>query len=80
MESYDESCLTTVYEPKNYDLKETCVESFTQSVTHPQFSEQLFLEDANYDDTALDEMLHDGHRVHVNHSPVVRVRTNGETR
>ena len=40
---------------------ETYVESFTESLTHPQFSEQRFLE-------ALEEMLHIAHRVHVYHS------------
>ena len=44
---------------------ETCVESFTESLTHPQFSEQRFLEDVDYDDTALEAMLHNAHRVHV---------------
>ena len=51
MESYDESYLLTGYEPKNYDFKETCVESLTESLTQPQFSEQRFLEDVDYDDT-----------------------------
>ena len=47
---------------------ETYVESFTESLTQPQFSEQRFLEDVDYDDTALEEMLHNAHRVHVYHS------------
>ena len=68
MDSTDESYLLTGYEPKNYDLMETYVESFTESLTHPQFSEQRFLEDVDYDDTALEEMLHNAHRVHVYHS------------
>ena len=68
MESYDESYLLTGYEPKNYDLMETCVESLKESLTQPQFSEQRFLEDVDYDDTALEEMLHNAHRVHVYHS------------
>ena len=68
MESYDESYLPTGYEPKNYDLKETYVESYTESLTQPQFSEQRFLEDVDYDDTALEEMLQNAHWVHVYHS------------
>ena len=40
-----------LYEPKNIDLMGTYVESFTESLTHPQFSEQRFLEDVDYDDT-----------------------------
>ena len=55
--------LTTGYEPNAYDLKETYVESYTESLTHPQFSEQGFLEDVEYDDTALEDMLHEAHRV-----------------
>ena len=68
MDSTDESYLLTGYEPKNYDLMETYVASFTESLTHPQFCEQRFLEDVDYDDTALEEMLHNAHRVHVHHT------------
>ena len=46
----------------------TDVEFLTESLTQPQFSEQRFLEDVDYDDTALEEMLHNAHRVHVCHS------------
>ena len=62
-EGYDESYLPTGYEPKSYDLKEPHVESSAESLAHPQFSEQGFLEDVEYDDTALEEMLHNAHRV-----------------
>ena len=68
MDSTDESYLLTGYGPKNYDLMGTYVESFTECLTHPQFSEQRFLEDVDYDDTALEKMLHNAHRVHVYHS------------
>ena len=68
MGSIDESYLRTSYEPKNYDLMETYVESLTESLTQPQFSEQWFLEDVDYDDTALEELLHHAHREHVYHS------------
>ena len=47
---------------------ETDVESFTESLTQPQFSEQRFLENVDYDDAALEEMLHNAHREHVYHS------------
>ena len=67
MDSLDDSYLLTGYEPNAYDLKETYVESYTESLTHPQFSEQGFLEDVEYDDTALEDMLHEAHRVHVYH-------------
>ena len=66
MDSLDDSYLLTGYEPKNYDLMETYVESLTESLTQPQLTE--FLEDVDYDDTALEEMLHNEHRVHIYHS------------
>ena len=65
MDSHDGSYLLTGYEPTAYDPKETYVESYTESLTHPQFSEQEFLEDVEYDDTALEDMLHEAHRIHV---------------
>ena len=68
MGSTDDSQLLAAYEPKNDDLMETYVESFTESLTQPQFSEQRFLEDVDYDDAALEEMLHNAHREHVYHS------------
>ena len=49
-------------------LKETCVESLTGSLTQQQFPEQRFLEDADYDDTSLEEMLYNAHRENVCHS------------
>ena len=68
MGSTDESYSHTGYEPKNYDLVETCVESLTESMTEQRFSEQRFLEDVDYDDAALEEMLDNAHREHVYHS------------
>ena len=68
MDSLDDSYSLTGYEPKAYDLKETYVESYTESWPLPQFSKRGFLEDLEYDDTALEEMLHNAHRVHVYHS------------
>ena len=44
---------------------DTYVESLTESLTKQQFSEQRFLEDVDYDDAALEEMLHNAHREHV---------------
>ena len=64
MGSTDESYSLTLGEPKDNNLTETCVESLTQQ----QFPEQRFLEDVDYDDTALEEMLHNAHREHVCHS------------
>ena len=68
MDSLDDSYSLTGYEPNAYDLKETYVESYTESLTSPQFSKQGFLEDVEYDDTALEDMLREAHRVHVYHS------------
>ena len=67
MGSTDESYLPTGYEPKAYYLVETDVESFTESLTQPQFSEQRFLEDVDHDDAALEEMLYNAHRERVYH-------------
>ena len=47
---------------------ETHVESLTESLTQQQFPEQRFLEDVDYDDAALEEMLYNAHREHVYHS------------
>ena len=68
MDSLDDSYLLTGYEPNAYDLKETHVEYYSESLTPPQFSKQGFLEDVEYDDTALEDMLREAHRVHVYHS------------
>ena len=68
MGSTDESFSHTGYEPKDYYLMETYVESLTESLTQQQFPEQRFLEDVDYDDAALEEMLHNAHREHVYHS------------
>ena len=62
------SYFLTGYEPNAYDLKETYVESYTESRTHPQFSKQGFPEDVENDDTALEDMLREAHRAHVYHS------------
>ena len=59
----------TSSQPKNYDLMETYVESYTELLTSPPFlSKQGFPEDAEYDDAALEDMLREAHRVHVHHS------------
>ena len=57
MDSTDESYLLTGYEPNDYYLMETYVESPTESLTQQQFPEQRFLVDVDYDDAALEEML-----------------------
>ena len=68
MDSLDDSCSLTGYEPNAYDFKETYVESYTESLTTPRSSPSKGSpEDVEYDDTALEEMLHEAHRVHVYH-------------
>ena len=42
MDSLDETYSLTSYEPNAYDFKETYVESYTELLTHPQFSKQGF--------------------------------------
>ena len=68
MVSTDESYSHTGYEPNAYDLKETYVESLTESLTQQQFPEQQFLEDVDHDDAALEETLHNAHREQAYHS------------
>ena len=63
MGSTDESFSNTGYEPKDYFLTETYVESLTESMT-----EQRFLEDVDYDDAAIGEMLFSAYREQVYHS------------
>ena len=47
---------------------ETHAEPITESMTEQQFPEQRFLEDVEYDDAALEDMLYNTHREHVYHS------------
>ena len=68
MGSTDESYSHTGYEPKDYFLTETYVEFNQESTTGQRFPEQRFLEDVDYDDAALEEMLYNAHREHVYHS------------
>ena len=63
MESTDESFSNTGNEPKDYFLSKTYVESLTKSMT-----EQRFLEDVDYDDAAIGEMLFNAYREQVYHS------------
>ena len=66
--SNDESFSHTGYEPNNYFLTETYVESLTESTTRQRFPEQRFLEDVDYDDATIGEMLFNAHREQVYHS------------
>ena len=73
MGSTDESCSHTGYEPKDYYLMETYVESLTESLTQQQFPEQRFFEEVDYDDAALEEMLFNAYREQVYDSPARRL-------
>ena len=66
--STDESFSNTGYEPNNYFLTETYVESLTGSTTGQRFPEQRFLEDVDYDDATIGEMFFNAHREQVYHS------------
>ena len=68
MVSNDESFSHTGHEPSNYFLTETYVESLTESTTGQRFPEQRFLEDVDYDDATIGEMLFNAHREQVYHS------------
>ena len=65
MGSTDESFSNTGYEPKDYFHTETSVESLTESMTEQRFPEQRFLEDVDYDDAAIGEMLFNAYREQV---------------
>ena len=68
MGSTDESFSNTGYEPKDYFLTETYVEFNQEPMTEQRFPEQRFLEDVDYDDAAIGEMLFNAHREQVYHS------------
>ena len=58
----------TGYEPKDYFLTETYVESTTESMTDQRIPEQRFPKDVDYDDAAIGEMLFEAYREQVYHS------------
>ena len=68
MGSTDESFSHTSYEPKDCFLTETYVEFNQESMTEQRFPEQRFLEDVDYDDAAIGEMLFKAYREQVYHS------------
>ena len=68
MGSADESFSHTGYEPKDHFLTETYVEFNQESMTEQRIPEQRFLEDVDYDDAAIGEMLSKAYREQVYHS------------
>ena len=67
MGSTVESFSNTGYEPKDYFVTETYVEFNQESMTEQRFPEQRFLEDVDYDDAAIGEMLFNANREQVYH-------------
>ena len=69
MDSSDEFLLTTGHEPNAYDFQETSVEPSTELLDSPPlFSDKVSSADPDYDDAALEDMLHQAHRAHAYHS------------
>ena len=68
MGSTDESFTHTDYEPKDHFLTEMYVEFNQESMIEQQIPEQRFLEDVDYDDAAIGEMLFKAHREQDCHS------------
>ena len=69
MDSSDEFLLSTGYEPNAYDFKETSVEPYTELLDSPPlFSNKVSSADPDYDDAALEDMLHQAHRAQAYHS------------
>ena len=64
----DKKNSSTSYEPNDYFFMETYVESLTESMTEQRFIEQRFLEDVDYDDAAIGEMLVITYQEQVYHS------------
>ena len=69
MDPTDEFSLSTGYEPKAYDFNETSVEPYMQLLESPPlFSDKVSSADPDYDDAALEDMLHQAHRAQAYHS------------
>ena len=67
MGSTDESFSSTGYEPNDFFHAETYVEFNQESMTEQRFTEQRFLQDVDYDDAAIGEMLFNAYREQVYH-------------
>ena len=68
MGSTDESYSHTGFKSPKTTTSRRLMSSPSQSLTQQQFTEQRFLEDVDYDNAALEEMLENAHREHVYHS------------
>ena len=64
-----EFLLSTGYEPNAYDFNETSVEPYMQLLDSPSlFSDKVSSADPDYDDAALEDVLHQAHRAQAYHS------------
>ena len=69
MDASDEFLLSTGYEPKAHDFYETTVEPNVQLLDSPPlFSDKVSSADPDFDDAALEDMLHQVHRAQACHS------------
>ena len=69
MDSADEFSLSTGYEPKAHDFYETSVEPYVQLLNSPPlFSNKVSSADPDYDDSTLEDLLHQVHRAQAYHS------------
>ena len=69
MDSTYEFSLSTGYEPKAHDFYETSVEPYMQlQDSPPLFSNKVSSADPDYDDSTLEDMLHQAHRAQAYHS------------
>ena len=68
MGSTDKSFSNTGYEPKDNFLTETYVEFNQESMTEQRFPEQRLLEEVDYDDAVIGEMLFNAYREQFYHS------------
>ena len=67
MGSTDESFQPAGYEPKDFFIAETYVETTTESMPEQRIPEQRFLDDVDYDDSAIGEVLFEAYREQVYH-------------
>ena len=69
VDASDDLLLSTGYEPKAHDFYETTVELYAQLLNSPALlSNNVSTADPDYDDAALEDMLHQAHRAQVYHS------------
>ena len=69
VDASDDLLLSTGYEPKAHDFYETTVKPYVQLLNSPALlSNKASAADPDYDDSTLEDMLHQAHRAQVDHS------------